>query len=220
MNMQARESIRYLDQRLRQDKVDNDHSTSFLRTQKVNEQLSEWADAEAYWIGEESRANIVDELLSDGEDKVIGELSDEDENELDSSSTSSEDFFKSRRRQYDDEDDEEGESSESESVGASAESEDEDATVTFSQVPKAFVPIISCMLYYLSQRKNEATEDEDKGLDRLVLVTNDEDLAWWTEMFGDPKTGRRLCVKTVDEWEHIVRTMETDSGYASSSKTR
>ncbi|KAI9252957.1 hypothetical protein BDA99DRAFT_520507 [Phascolomyces articulosus] len=205
MNMQARESIRYLDQHLAREKP-KDTTTSYLRTQKVNEQLSEWSQAEAYWIGEESRANIVDALLSDEDDeddngdKVIHESDVE-------SLSSSDDLFESRRRQFDEED--EDDSSEPESSSSEEESEDEeeqDTTTQFNQVPRAYIPIISCMLYNLKER--------------LVLVTNDENLAWWVEMFGDPETGRRLCVKTVDEWDQIVRTMSFNKSYTYSWKRR
>ena len=209
MNMQARESIRFLDQHLAREKP-KDTTTSYLRTQKVNEQLTEWSQAEAYWIGEESRANIVEALISDDEeengDKVIHESDVE-------SLSSSDDLFQLNRRQFDEdsseaessdeEDDEEEEEEEEEQV---SESEDEDTPVTFNQVPRAYTPIISCMLYNLKER--------------LVLVTNDENLAWWAEMFGDPETGRRLCVKTVDEWDQAVRTMSFGKTYAYSWKKR
>lgn len=109
MNMQARESIRFLDQHLAREKP-KDTTTSYLRTQKVNEQLTEWSQAEAYWIGEESRANIVEALISDDEeengDKVIHESDVE-------SLSSSDDLFQLNRRQFD-EDSSEAESSDEE----------------------------------------------------------------------------------------------------------
>ncbi|KAI8149280.1 hypothetical protein BJV82DRAFT_587353 [Fennellomyces sp. T-0311] len=200
MNMQARESIRFLDQHLAREKP-KDTSTSYLRTQKITEQLTEWSQAESYWIGEESRANIVDALISDDEeengDKVIHESDVE-------SLSSSDDLFQMGRRQFDEEDSSGSESSDEEEE--EEESEDEDAPVTFHQVPRAYVPIISCMLYNLKER--------------LVLVTNDENLAWWAEMFGDPETGRRLYVKTVDQWDQVVRTMSFNKTYAYSWKKR
>ena len=207
--MQARESIRFLDQHLAREKP-KDTTKSYLRTQKVNEQLTEWNQAESYWIGEESRANIVDALLSeddddDNEDKVIHESDVE-------SLSSSDDFFESRRRRQFDEGEEdlsETESSseeESEEEESEEEEEEQDTTIQFNEVPRAYIPIISCMLYNLKER--------------LVLVTDDENLAWWAEMFGDPETGRRLCVKTVDEWDQIVRTMSFNKTYAYSWKRR
>ncbi|KAI9490327.1 hypothetical protein BDB00DRAFT_557765 [Zychaea mexicana] len=214
MNMQARESIRFLDQHLAREKP-NDTTSSYLRTQKINEQLTEWSQAEAYWIGEESRANIVDALLSDDDDEDNGDkvIHESDVESL----SSSDDFFGSRRRQFDEDDDSSEDPSSSEEVSEDDEeseeggdNEDDDAAVAavtrFSQVPRAYIPIISCMLYNLKER--------------LVLVTNDENLAWWAEMFGDSETGRRLCVKTVDEWDQIVRTMSFNKTYAYSWKKR
>ncbi|CDH53656.1 hypothetical protein RO3G_15814 [Lichtheimia corymbifera JMRC:FSU:9682] len=213
MNMQARESIRYIDQHLAEEKPTN---ASYMRTQKLSEQLSDWAQAEDYWIGEESRANIVDTLLSDDEDE---EQSANPADDSDAESVASEELFKSRRRRGGGEDEsseeEEEESSEEEEEESESEDEcsqeddedaEEDQPIEFKQVPRAYIPIISCMLYYLKEH--------------LVLVTNDENLAWWAEMFGDPETGRRLCVKTVDEWDQSVRNMSFGKAYTHSWKKR
>lgn len=213
MNMQARESIRYIDQHLAEEKPTN---ASYMRTQKLSEQLSDWSQAEDYWIGEESRANIVDTLLSDDEDEEQAAKQPPDESQSsDAESVASEELFKSRRRGHDeDESSEEETSSEeeaSESEDESSQDDDdddaeEDQPIQFNQVPRAYIPIISCMLYYLKEH--------------LVLVTNDENLAWWAEMFGDPATGRRLCVKTVDEWDQSVRNMSFGKAYTHSWKKR
>ena len=211
MNMQARESIRFLDQHLAREKP-KDTTKSYLRTQKVNEQLTEWSQAESYWIGEESRANIVDALLSDDDEDEDDDNEDKVIHESDVESLSSDDFFESRRRQFDEAEGDFSEtdsSEEEESEEEESEEEEEqgqDTTTQFNEVPRTYIPIISCMLYNLKER--------------LVLVTNDENLAWWAEMFGDPETGRRLCVKTVDEWDQIVRTMSFNKTYAYSWKRR
>ncbi|KAI9321728.1 hypothetical protein BX666DRAFT_1905040 [Dichotomocladium elegans] len=210
MNMQARESIRYLDEHLIRDPPPH---ASFLRTQKVSEQLSEWSQAEQYWIGEESRANIVDALLSDEDDD---DNSDAVVAEIETSDEEDDHLFRSRRRTYDDESDMDDSdySSEEEDTDESSEEDErlndagaEDVLpAQFSQVPRIYQPIISCMLYYMKKQ--------------LVLVTNDENLAWWTEMFGDPESGRRLNVKTVDEWDQMVRNMSFEPAYTHSWKKR
>ncbi|KAI7848856.1 hypothetical protein BDC45DRAFT_551570 [Circinella umbellata] len=210
MNMQARESIRFLDQHLAREKP-KDTTKSYLRTQKVNEQLTEWSQAESYWIGEESRANIVDALLSDDDEDEDDDNEDKVIHESDVESLSSDDFFESRRRQFDEaegdfSETDSSEEEESDEEESEEEEQGQDTTTQFKEVPRTYIPIISCMLYNLKER--------------LVLVTNDENLAWWAEMFGDPETGRRLCVKTVDEWDQIVRTMSFNKTYAYSWKRR
>jgi hypothetical protein len=228
MNMQARESIRYLDQVLEHNKtVSEEHTTSFLRTQKVAEKLDNWDQAKAFWIGEESRPNKVNE------DDDDSSLTDPSESDLDTDSDSDTDLFKPRRYRHDQdselEDSSQEESDQDESDGSQDEEDvaetsptqpaqqdkqeeytyneegdydqedeeyDEDVPTDYTHVPKAYRPILGCLLYAY-QKKIETP-------DRLVLVTNDEDLAWWAEMFGNVDTGKRLVIKTVDEWNRIV----------------
>jgi hypothetical protein len=229
MNMQARESIRYLDQKLLESNNTSKSdvpTSSYLRTQKVNEKLNDWNDVKEYWIGEESRSNVVEHLLS--EEEVVAS-DDESDN-----SSSDDDLFKSRRRGGDsDEEEEEVSSDESEEEEETEEynydeqfneedeeEEEEDgdneAPYTFNDVPKSYRPIISCLLYYHGlQKAREGNQPE-----RLVLITNDEDLAWWAELFGDPKTGKRLLIKTVNEWDHMVGKLDFEKVYDYSWKQR
>ncbi|KAI8878948.1 hypothetical protein K501DRAFT_287620 [Backusella circina FSU 941] len=234
MNLQARESIRYLDQVLgnsNSTSSSEDHTTSFLRTQKVAEKLDDWEQAKAYWIGEESRSTkVMDELMTDEESN--GGAS---ESDLDTDSDSDSDLFKPRRYRHDEEDSEledssEGEESEEEEESDMSDDEkavaeqqdveeyayneegdyeddeyDEDIPTDYTHVPKAYRPILSCLLYYY-QSKMETP-------DRLVLVTNDEDLAWWAELFGNVKTGKRLVIKTVDEWNRILNSFGQTYAY-------
>lgn len=222
--MQARESIRFLDQTLKKDSGERSLTTSFLRTQKLSEKLSEWSEAEKYWLGEGRGKNGVvvaadnvseqssEDEDEDGEDGLIDVLDNSD-----IESVSSEDLFKSRRRQFDEEEEEEEdeedqesgtsisdtEGSEEESEESEGEDDQDEPLVSFKDVPRTYAPIINCMLYYMTHQDPETRR---QNLLQLVLVTNDENLAYWAEMFGDPNTGKRLCVKTTEEWDHLVRT--------------
>lgn len=220
-NMQARESIRFLDQKLlgSSNKIEAP-TTSFLRTQKISEKLTDWNEAKAYWIGEESRSNVVDHLISDGEEEDQGIDSDaEIESDIESTS-SNEDLFKSRRRGSDDSESESELETESESESELDEDdqeeeeeydEDDDQEIpyTFEDVPKSYRAILSCLLYYHSKQETK----QDNQPERLVLVTNDEDLAWWAELFGDPKTRKRLLIKTVNEWDQMVSKLDFEKVY-------
>lgn len=244
MNMQARESIRFLDQKLSEsNSIKTDAPTSsFLRTQKVTEKLADWSDAKDYWIGEESRSNLANDLLSEDEEDETAITNSESEDESEGGSSDDEDLFKSRRRRGGDSDDEtdssvdeEDEESEIETEEAESdddaeaveeytyeedededEDEDDEAPYTLNDVPKSYRPIISCLLYYHSIQKAR----EDKQPERLVLVTNDDDLAWWAELFGDPKTGKRLLIKTVNEWDQMVSKLDFEKVYEYSWKHR
>ncbi|OBZ90235.1 Protein SMG7 [Choanephora cucurbitarum] len=230
-NMQARESIRFLDQKLLNKTADT--TTSYLRTQKVNEKLANWSDAKEFWIGEESRSNVVDNLLSEGEELDDEEQQDSGSDVLsDAGSLSSDDddydLFRSRRRANDSESEESSEESdESESEKEDeeekevyeyeehfAEENEEDMPYTLDDVPKVYRPILSCLLYYYSKQLNTDT------VEKLVLVTNDEELAWWAELFGNTKTGKRMLIKTVNEWDHMVSKLDFEREYEYSWKQR
>ena len=229
MNMQARESIRFLDQKLLQssNKTEATPSTSWLRTQKINEKLDSWSDAKMYWIGEESRSKVVDQLLSEEEEEEEKETSDVSDNDSDDSDG---DLFHSRRRGGDSESEEDASSSEEEEddeeeavqadeeldYDQAFEEEEDEEPYTYNDVPKSYRAILSCLLYYHSIQKS----NQDNQPERLVLVTNDEDLAWWAELFGDPKTGKRLLVKTVNEWDQMVGKIDFEKVYAYSWKQR
>lgn len=231
LNMQARESIRFLDQKLLESSNKTEAPTSsYLRTQKVTEKLADWSQAKAYWIGEESRSNVVDHLISDGEEEQEQAMDSdvEIESDVESTSSSNEDLFKSRRRTADEDDDTESETElETDSAEGSAsaseqedeeeeeeeeeydEDEDEDVPYTLEDVPKSYRPILSCLLYYHNKQQTR----QDGQPERLVLVTNDEDLAWWAELFGDPKTRKRLLIKTVNEWDQLVSKLDFEKVY-------
>ncbi|KAL7318939.1 hypothetical protein PS15m_002121 [Mucor circinelloides] len=231
LNMQARESIRFLDQKLLESSNKTEAPTSsFLRTQKVTEKLADWSEAKAYWIGEESRSNVVDHLISDGEEEEEQAMDSDVDIESDNESTSSnEDLFKPRRRGGDDDTESESEvetdpddHSDEEETGEEDvaeegstfeeeeyEDEDEDVPYTLDDVPKSYRAILSCLLYYHS--KQQARQDNQP--ERLVLVTNDEDLAWWAELFGNPKTRQRLLIKTVNEWDQMVSKLDFEKVY-------
>ncbi|KAI9007983.1 hypothetical protein CLU79DRAFT_777380 [Phycomyces nitens] len=235
-NLQARESIRYLDQKLlethRNDSMDL--VASSLRTQKISEQLSSWSEAEQFWIGEESQqssvANVTDiEELEDNvktEDEKEEQEEHEENEEIeefdsDSDSSSGEELFK--RRRFDEEEELESESEAGEETDEEDDEEVEDEPpLVCSDVPKAYRPIISCLLYYYAKRREEnaSQSSTSKKPERLVLVTNDENLAWWAELFGDPETGRRLYIKTVDEWDRTVGTMDFEKVYTHSWRKR
>lgn len=243
MNMQARESIRFLDQKLLENGNRTDMPTSsFLRTQKVSEKLSDWNEAKSFWIGEESRSNVVDNLLSEEEEAKEEDEEEEEEEEdeeeeivsdAESDDSSDGDLFQSRRRgggsdseesdlesasSDEEESEEENEAGEEYDYTESFEEEDQEdeAPYTFNDVPKGYRPVLSCLLYYHS--KQQAREDNQP--ERLVLVTNDEDLAWWAELFGDPKTGKRLLIKTVNEWDQMVGKLDFEKVYDYSWKKR
>lgn len=231
MNMQARESIRYLDQKLLENGNKTDTPTSsFLRTQKVTEKLGDWNEAKSFWIGEESRSNVVDNLLSEEEEEE-----EEIESGADSDDSSDGNLFHSRRRgggggssnseesdeevASSDEEDSEGEKEVEEydyNESFEEEEQDDEVPYTFDDVPKGYRPILSCLLYYHSKQQVR----EDNQPERLVLVTNDEDLAWWAELFGDPKTGKRLLIKTVNEWDQMVGKLDFEKVYDYSWKQR
>ncbi|KAI9305637.1 hypothetical protein BJ944DRAFT_287659 [Cunninghamella echinulata] len=288
MNLQARESIRYLDQQLalldqhksssshHQENMNNNISNSngtlqnnvptrsFLRTQKMNENLSDWEDAALFWIGKENQHqnNEVEEQKQEKHDDNKGDselMTDKEDQEpvMDSdneSTSSNDDLLKihGRRRRYDNTDDEltdtdeefdtddddsfsEGSYSDDESDEEHDDTEEYDNEVvnqqknkekqeqeestydhehdhegmekekelTYLDVPKKYRPIISCMLYYHQHKKSVTNEQ----IESLVLVTNDDELAWWANLFGNPTTGKRLYIQTVKEWDRILTTM-------------
>ena len=138
------------------------------------------------------------------------------------------DLFRSRRRANDSESEESSEESdESESEKEDeeekevyeyeehfAEENEEDMPYTLDDVPKVYRPILSCLLYYYSKQLNTDT------VEKLVLVTNDEELAWWAELFGNTKTGKRMLIKTVNEWDHMVSKLDFEREYEHSWKQR
>lgn len=223
MNMQVRESIRFLDQQL-SNKTETTN-TSFLRIQKMNEKIDSWDDAKAFWIGEESRS-LVDQILSEEGD----EEEDEDLSDAESDDSSDHDLFKRRRGGESDDSEEEiltseeEESEEEEEAATEKEEfeydeafeEEEEVPYTYRDVPKAYRSIISCLLYYHSKQQVR----EENQPERLVLVTNDEDLAWWAELFGNPVTGKRLLIKTVNEWDQMVGKLDFEKVYDYSWKQR
>jgi hypothetical protein len=166
---------------------------SFLRTQRVTERLSSWDDAQFYWIGEQQRStedSSCTRLPIDGED--------EDEVLLSPSDSDDEDTFLNsrlrRRRASDD--------SDVSDTDSDAESDVSEPDMTYTDVPKGYRSIISCLLYYHSHQPAQDMAKESS----LILATNDQDLAWWVSQFGDPQTGKRLATKRVDEWDRVVRS--------------
>lgn len=197
----VRESIRFLDQQS-SIKMEVPHR-SFLRMQKFDEKFS-WPEVEQFWIGEESRS-FVDTILSEDEEEE-----EEEESGAESDQSSDSELIKRRRGDDSDESEEESESEEEEkdkdeefdySEAFEEEEDEEEIPYTYEDVPKEYRTIINCMLYCLHKRQ-QAKEESPQG--SLVLVTNDENLAWWAELFGDPKTGQRLQVETVDQWDKMV----------------
>jgi hypothetical protein len=199
-NAQARESIRYLDNKLERSSGGGvptavNAKESFLRTQRVTERIHSWDDAQFYWVGEQrsadGNARPGVNHQNDEEEEVLLSPSESDSDDNDDS------FLHSRLRRRGDSDD-----SEDSDMESDAESEISEPEITYADVPKRYRPIISCLLYYHShQPAQEATADPS-----LVLATNDQDLAWWVSHFGDPETGKRLVTKRVDEWDRVVKS--------------
>lgn len=213
MNLQARESIRYLDHQLA-DEIATTKTRSYLRTQKVDEKLGEWEQAAAaFWIGDSNDAKQVDTTTV---------LTDSDDVDDDASMSSDDDLFKShgRGRQWasddDDSEEEEDYSSDDDSTDDDGDddgddgSENEDVSsvpppVSPADVPKTYRPLLSCLLYFYQQQQQQQQQAVDT-VDPLVLVTNDDALAAWAERFGDPSTGKSISVYTVREWDRILNT--------------
>lgn len=232
MNVQARESIRFLDQKLLETKVKEVTTASYLRTQKVSEKLSEWNQAGEYWIGEEMTSKRFDELLpSEQEEESSAEEEEEDDDTASIASSSSSILITTKRRARDEESDvdysdEEDAYSEvyeyedlnnEEALGSAGHDDDEHKeTSTFDDVPNKYRPLLSCLLFY-HKKQQEASPEKPE---RLVFVTNDEELAYWVELFGDPKTGQRLFVKTVDEWDHMVAKLDFEKSFEYNWKHR
>lgn len=227
MNMQARESIRFLDQKLENANKTDTPTSSFLRTQKVNEKLTDWNEAKSFWIGEESRSNVVENLLSEEEEEEIASDAESDDSSDGglfhsrrrgggSDSEESDDVVTSDEEDSEHEDEKEADEEHDYTENFEEEEQEDEAPYTFNDVPKGYRPIISCLLYYHS--KQQAREDNQP--ERLVLVTNDEDLAWWAELFGDPKTGKRMLIKTVNEWDQMVGKLDFEKVYDYSWKQR
>ncbi|KAI8984593.1 hypothetical protein BDF20DRAFT_860776 [Mycotypha africana] len=236
MNLQARESIRYLDQVLSSSKTRSSNHlslqpSSYLRTQKVSEKLEDWGASKKFWIGEDSRSNIVDDLLlstttddeEEEEQQPEYETEDTDEEGDQASDTESVEsdnsFIVGRRRRESDTEEEEEEEDNSENDSGSEmgtvdeeydyaedleDDEEEDILYTYNDVPLKYRPIIGCLLYYFNQQQQQ---QEIPNADKLVLVTNDADLAWWAELFGNPKTRKRISVKAVNEWDIFVNKL-------------
>lgn len=219
MNLQARESNRYLDQKLLETKVKETITTSSLRTQKLGEKLSDWDDAETYWIGEESESSRLDELLlSENENN---DSNDEDAVSVASSSSSNSSILVPTSRRTRDEGSDIESSDEEEVYDYQDLKEEEDSnngeTYTFNDVPMKYRQILSCLLYYHSKIQETAEENQPE---RLALITNDEDLAYWAELFGDPKTRKRLLVKTVNDWDYLVSKPDFEKSYEYTWKHR
>ncbi|KAJ2960931.1 hypothetical protein NQZ79_g3733 [Umbelopsis isabellina] len=202
-NTQARESIRYLDQKLERSSGGSvptavSAKESFLRTQRVTERLASWDDAQFYWIGEPDQPTSLDrnDQSDENEDEEVllsaGE-SDSDDND--------DTFLSSRLRRRADSDDSDEGLDESD-LDSDVSDEEEEVITTYADIPKQYRPIISCLLYYHSHQTLNETSSEPT----LVLATNDQDLTWWVSHFGDPQTGKRLSTKRVDEWDRVVRT--------------
>ncbi|KAM3583105.1 hypothetical protein VKS41_004856 [Umbelopsis sp. WA50703] len=203
-NAQARESIRYLDQKLERSSGGSvptavSAKESFLRTQRVTERLASWDDAQFYWIGEPDQPSNSDrnDRFDENEDEEVllsPGGSDSDDND--------DTFLSSRLRRRADSDDSDDESDESDLDSDVSDEEEEEVPATYADIPKQYRAIISCLLYYHSHQTPNDTSSEPT----LVLATNDQDLAWWVSHFGDPQTGKRLSTKRVDEWDRVVRT--------------
>jgi hypothetical protein len=204
MNLQARESIRYLDHQLAADDTTSG-TRSYLRTQKVDEKLGgEWElAAAAFWIGDK-QAEAATTALTDSDD-------DDDDT---TSMSSDDDLFKShgRGRQWASDDDDDSEEDEEDDYSTDDNSADDDddgseneedaglpPPVSPSDVPKTYRPLLSCLLYFYQQQPPDA-------VDPVVLVTNDDALAAWAERFGDPSTGKSISVYTVREWDRVLNT--------------
>lgn len=218
MNLQARESNRYLDQKLLETKVKETITTSSLRTQKLGEKLSDWDHAETYWIGEESESDRLDELLLSEHEN--NDSNDEDAASVTSSSTSNSSILVPTSRRTRDEGSD-IESSDEEEVYDYQDLKEEDSndgeTYTFNDVPMKYRQILSCLLYYHSKIQETAEENQPE---RLALITNDEDLAYWAELFGDPKTRKRLLVKTVNDWDYLISKPDFEKSYEYTWKHR
>ncbi|CAO3658685.1 unnamed protein product [Umbelopsis ramanniana] len=197
-NAQARESIRYLDHKLESSSsgvvpTAVSAKESFLRTQRVTERLSSWDDAQFYWIGEQQRSaedSSCTRLPIDGEDEDEVLLSPSDSDDEDT-------FLNSRLRRRRGSDD-----SDISDTDSDAESDVSEPDMTYTDVPKGYRSIISCLLYYHSHQPAQDMSKESP----LILATNDQDLAWWVSQFGDPQTGKQLATKRVDEWDRVVRS--------------
>jgi hypothetical protein len=205
MNLQARESIRYLDHQLAADDTATSGTRSYLRTQKVDEKLGgEWElAAAAFWIGDKQVK------------AAITALTDSDDDDDTTSMSSDDDLFKShgRGRQWASDDDDDSEEDEEDDYSTDDNSTDDDdddddgteneegipPPVSPSDVPKTYRPLLSCLLYFYQQRPSDA-------VDPVVLVTNDDALAAWAERFGDPSTGKPISVYTVREWDRVLNT--------------
>ncbi|KAG0784577.1 hypothetical protein G6F17_001667 [Rhizopus arrhizus] len=218
MNLQARESNRYLDQKLLETKVKETITTSSLRTQKLSEKLSDWDHAETYWIGEESESDRLDELLLSEHEN--NDSNDEDAASVTSSSTSNSSILVPTSRRTRDEGSD-IESSDEEEVYDYQDLKEEDSndgeTYTFNDVPMKYRQILSCLLYYHSKIQETTEENQPE---RLALITNDEDLAYWAELFGDPKTRKRLLVKTVNDWDYLISKPDFEKSYEYTWKHR
>ncbi|CAO3701278.1 unnamed protein product [Rhizopus stolonifer] len=221
MNIQARESNRYLDEQLLAAKVKETVNGSSLRTQKIDEKLSDWSYAKDYWIGEESKPSKLDDMILSEHER--NESSDDDDDAVsiasESSSGSSILAPKSRRTRDELSDIESSDDEEEEEVYDYADLENEedsyDESFTFDDVPKKYQQLLSCLIFFHKQQVTSGHQPE-----RLVLVTNDEDLAFWAELFGDLMTGNRLLVKTVNDWDKLVSKADFEESFKHTWKYR
>ncbi|KAI9254247.1 hypothetical protein BY458DRAFT_558857 [Sporodiniella umbellata] len=211
MNVQARESIRYLDQKLLEAKVKEVGRDSHLRTQKIDEKLSDWALAEEYWMGDQQRPQELENLLLSEHERNENSEDEDNASVVSEDSSASSDIVVSRSRRTRD-DFSDAETSDEEDVYDYEDLENEqnmqDENYVFDDVPMKYRPIINCLLYYYSQQ-----ETDEGRMEKLVLITNDDELAFWAESFGSQKTSMTLFVKSVDEWDTLVSTVDFEESY-------
>ncbi|CAO3599292.1 unnamed protein product [Absidia cylindrospora] len=237
MNLQARESIRYLDHQLsladnNNNTTDDDNSNnkkpparSFLRTQKVGENLADWDQASSFWIDHvhQDETNTMDHqtALTDSDDVDDASISSGDDlfkshgrrrgrrfiqhgSDSDTDDTASEEDY-TTEEDDDDDDDNDSESGDDDNHASDVdqqEEEEDDQVLSYTDVPKTYRPILHCLLHFY-QKQPTSTNDQ---VEHLVLVTNDEDLTAWAQRFGDPSSGKSLAVYTVHEWDRILNT--------------
>ncbi|KAI8075279.1 hypothetical protein BC940DRAFT_230276 [Gongronella butleri] len=200
-NVHARESIRYLDQQLLRQAHETTAAAatapplpthSFLRTQKMAETLDGWDKVAAFWIGETSRRST--QLMSDDDDN--------DKNERNGRIHTPDTVDDDNDTDNDDEnDDPDADPSEN---AASAEEED---IVDWQDVPKKHRAVLNCFLYQFKQQQQPLDPKTDQPEHHVTLVTNDEQLAWWAELFGDPASGQRVQVHSVKEYDRLLGAM-------------
>ncbi|KAI8336088.1 hypothetical protein BC941DRAFT_56123 [Chlamydoabsidia padenii] len=250
MNLQARESIRYLDNLLKladSTHSRDSHTRSFLRTQKVDETLMDWDQVSSFWIGDKNGLN--DDTQDDDGDDDQTALTDSDDVD-DASMSSDDDLFKThgRRRggrrlgheeargwasdtedsEMDDDDDDDDYSTDGsdDDILDNDDDVEEDSPispavdVSYVDVPKKYRPTINCLLYFYQQQQQQQQQQQRTDQVDPLVLVTNDDDLAAWAGRFGDPSGKSVSIYTVREWDRILNTRSFDKPITQESRRR